>query len=138
MQPPPTFAQSLEDQSAHSAGDPILYAASGAKIKDSTKSDLGRDDDNSSGGGVTPHSPPIYMNYPGQNQSGGPGDNMEPTSVYMNYPGQGGDIGLPEAPIAHAQVCLPAAPGDAQPAPAISAASPDYDDLAARFAALSR
>ena len=122
--PPPPYSGSVE-------GPPPTYSTGGVKIRDPKKGD---DDDNDGGGGqyTALPSPPAFISAP---QNGNP----EPNS--NNYGGE--VLVLPEAPIAQAHVSLPAAPGDVANIPPVIAVAtpqgaPGYDDLAARFAALSK
>ena len=117
----------MEHPPAYPQGPVPEYSTAGVKIKDSKTLDTDRDDDPPGSGGEYAPPPP----YTSPVVSPGP-----PSSDST------GEFALPEAPMAHAEVCLPAAPGDAAPVAPVAAAgagaTPDYDDLAARFAALSK
>ena len=132
VQPPPTFAQSMDNPPPYSEEAPPEYSSSGVRIKDSTKTDVDRDDDNSG----AMQSPPAYSG-----ATAAQAFEQPPSSNGSAGSGSGGEFAhLPAAPVARAEVCLPAAPGDSNSAPPVVATptAPEYDDLAARFAALSK
>lgn len=121
---------SMKDQSVGQMESPPEYSAGGVKIRNPKIDDTSNDVD-----GMTLPSPPAYIPPTDGTDLFPPGG--------RNDNGGGGEVVMPEIPVAQAVVHMPAAPGDnanvapLETAPA-SSTTPDYDDLAARFAALSK